>query len=186
MEFIAELWLPIVVSAAFVFVVSSVIHMALPIHKSDHKKLDGEDAVRDALRAQGNPAGQYMFPSADSMKECGTPEMQAKFNEGPVGIMTILPNGTPAMGGMLLQWFAFSLVISTFAAYVAWFALGPGGAEAFRLTGTVAVLGYSTSSVHNSIWKGLSWGITFKFVIDGLIYGLTTGATFAWLWPAVA
>ena len=35
-------------------------------------------------------------------------------------------------------------------------------------------------------WKGVSWGITFKFVIDGLLYGLATGAVFAWLWPAAA
>ena len=33
----AELWLPILLSGVFVFVVSSVIHMALPIHKNDYK-----------------------------------------------------------------------------------------------------------------------------------------------------
>ena len=35
-----------------------------------------------------------------------------------------------------------------------------------------------------SIWKGLRWSVTIKFVIDGIIYGLVTAATFAWMWPA--
>ena len=56
----------------------------------------------------------------------------------------------------------------------------------FRIAGTVAILGYAFSNVTDSIWKSISWGTTCKFVVDGIVYGLVTAATFAWLWPAVA
>ena len=45
-----SLWLPIVLSAVFVFVLSSVIHMALPWHKGDFKKMPDEEKVRAALK----------------------------------------------------------------------------------------------------------------------------------------
>ena len=37
MVHIHALWLPILLSAVIVFVASSLIHMALPIHKSDYR-----------------------------------------------------------------------------------------------------------------------------------------------------
>jgi hypothetical protein len=40
--------------------------------------------------------------------------------------------------------------------------------------------------VNDSIWKGVSWGTTARFVFDGVVYALVTGGTFAWLWPAAA
>jgi len=186
MEFLPALWLPILLSAVFVFVASSVLHMVLPIHRSDHRKLPGEDAVRDALRAQAIPPGQYMFPCAESMKAMGSPEMIAKFEEGPVGLMTVLPNGPVNMGKPLLQWFLFSILVSVFCGYLGYVALGPGAhyLAVFRITGTVAVLAYAVSHVPDSIWKGLSWSITAKFVFDGVVYGLVTAGTFGWLWPA--
>ena len=47
-------------------------------------------------------------------------------------------------------------------------------------------LGYAFSQVHEWIWKALPAGIMVRFAIDGAIYALATGATFAWLWPAAA
>jgi len=188
MAFLSDLWLPILLSAVFVFVVSSILHMALPFHKGDCKPLPGEEGVLDALRAAGVQPGEYMFPGAECMKDMGTPEMRAKFQRGPVGMMTVMPNGPINMGRSLAQWFVFSLVISVFCGYLAT-ALLPHGAEylaVFRLTGTVAVLAYGVSHVPDSIWKGVSWSITAKFLLDGVIYGLVTAGTFGWLWPSAA
>ena len=183
-----DLWLPILLSAVFVFVVSSVIHMVLQVHKADYKKLAGEADVLAAIRAQSVAPGEYMFPCPASMKEMCSPEMIAKFKEGPVGHLTIRPSGVPAMGKSLGQWFAYSIVIGLFVAYIATLGL-PAGAEGmsvFRLTSAAAVLGYALGYVPDSIWKGLSWNTTGKFVLDGVAYGLVTGAAFAWLWPAAA
>ena len=40
---VLSLWLPILVSAAIVFMASSIIHMMLPFHKNDIRKLQKED-----------------------------------------------------------------------------------------------------------------------------------------------
>jgi hypothetical protein len=183
-----ELWLPILVSAVLVFVVSSVIHMALPYHKKDCLQLPGEEQLMAAMRAQGVAPGQYMFPRASSMKEACAPEMVAKLNQGPVGVLTVMPNGPWNMGKSLTQWFVLSLVISACSAYVAGLGLAAGadGMLVFRATSAAALLGYAVSSAMDSIWKGVSWGITAKFFFDGLVYALVTGGTFAWLWPAAA
>lgn len=180
-----DLWLPILLSAVFVFVASSVIHMATPLHKGDFQKLPGEAAVLEAMRTQGVKEGSYMFPSASSMKEMSSPEMIEKMNKGPVGSMTIRPNGPIAMGKSLMQWFVYSVVISLFVAYICAMTLGPGTdtMRVFRVAGTVAVLAYAVGNVSDSIWKSVSWGITARFILDGIVYGLVTAGTFGWLWP---
>jgi hypothetical protein len=180
---LVALWLPILLSAVFVFVVSSVIHMMLPIHKNDYVQLPDEDPVLEAMRGKV-PPGQYRFPHVGSMKEFGTPEVQAKFQRGPVGTMVIVPG--IQMGKALAQWFVLSIVLGVFTAYLTGLALpaGADGMRVFRIAGTVAVLGHSFSCVHDSIWKGISWFTTVKYALDGLVYGAVTAATFAWLWPA--
>ena len=186
LSFITELWLAILVAAVFVFIASSVLHMVLPIHKGDHTKLPNETEVLDAMRAAGVKPASYMFPCPASMKDMASPEMTAKYEQGPVGYLTVLPSGSPSIGKSLLQWFVFSIVVGAFVAYVARLALAPGADSmlVFRITATVATLGYAMAEVPNSIWKGVSWTTTAKFLFDGLIYGVVTGAAFYWLWPS--
>ena len=69
MSLLGALWLPIVLSAVLVFVVSAIIHMVLKYHNRDYTKLPNEDAVRAALRA-GNPEPrQYIIPYCADPKE---------------------------------------------------------------------------------------------------------------------
>jgi hypothetical protein len=51
------------------------------------------------------------------------------------------------------------------------------------VAGASAFLAYSVALIQDAIWKGEDWGVTFKYVLDGLIYGLLTAGTFGWLWP---
>ena len=185
MTFLVELWLPILASAVGVFVVSSVVHMALKHHKQDCVGVPNEESVLAAIRQAGVSRGYYMFPYAGSMKEMATPQMQQKLAQGPVGYLTIIPNGPIQMGRALTQWFFYSLVISFLSAYVGWHALGPGAdfGAAMRITGSVALGIYAVAFVHNSIWGGYPWAATWRFFFDGVAYGLTTGAIFGWLWP---
>jgi hypothetical protein len=185
MEFLTNLWLPILLSTVFVFIVSSFLHMVLPHHKKDHLKIPGEENVLAALRAQEVPPGDYYFPRAASLKDAYSPDMIEKFKQGPVGFLTVVPSGPPNMTKPLILWFIFSLIISIFTAYIANLGLGPGAEyrAVFRLTGTVAVLGYAVTYIPDSIWKGHSWGATFRHIVDGVIYGLVTAGTFGWLWP---
>lgn len=62
MEFLAALWLPILLSAVFVFVASSVLHMILPVHRNDAKPLPEEDEFCANLNAQNVEPGEYFFP----------------------------------------------------------------------------------------------------------------------------
>jgi hypothetical protein len=184
MTSLADLWLPIVLSAVFVFVISSVIHMVVQYHKRDYSKLANEEAVMASLRQLGIAPGQYMFPCAGSMKEFGTPEMQAKFKQGPIGTLIVRDLGALNIGKALAQWFVLTLVVSVFVAYVSGLARAPGATDVFRVASAVALPAYALASVDSSIWKGVSWSTTAKFVFDGVLYALATGATFAWLWPA--
>ena len=182
---ITALWLPILLSAVIVFVVSSIIHMALPIHKSDYRKLPDEDKVTDTLRSVGvTPGRVYVFPYC-KMKEMKSPAVQEKFKRGPVGFITIRPSGAPGMGKFLAQWFLYCIVVGIFTACVTGATQMPGTEyrRIFHLAGVVAFIGYSLALIQDAIWKGETWGVTFKYVLDGLIYGLLTAGTFGWLWP---
>ena len=66
---LTALWLPIVLSAVFVFVLSSIIHMVLPWHKNDYPKLPNEDAFRAAVGPMNIPPGEYMVPRCDNMAD---------------------------------------------------------------------------------------------------------------------
>lgn len=179
------LWLPILLSAVFVFLVSSVIHMALPWHKGDYSKVPNEDKVMDALRPFAIPPGDYMMPRASSMKDMGSPEFTEKMKKGPVMIFTVVPNGPATMGKSLTLWFLYSVLVGFFAAYVTGRTLAAGAdyLEVFRYIGTTAFLGYSLALLQTSIWYRRAWSTTIKSMIDGLIYALVTAGVFGWLWP---
>jgi len=181
---LGALWLPILLSAVFVFVASSILHMALKYHNSDYHAIPDEGKFLAALRPANLKPGMYIFPycTHSNMK---SPEVAEKFKQGPVGMMTIRPSGMPAMGKFLGQWFVFCLVIGFFSAYLAAHTLAPGTRypEVFRVVGTAAILGYGLGNLSNGIWKGQSWSAVIKEVLDGVIYGLLTAGTFGWLWP---
>jgi hypothetical protein len=184
MGFLAALWLPIVLSAVIVFVASSILHMVLKYHQSDCSTLPDEDKLLGTLRAAGVKPGYYIFPYT-THKEMNSPAMMEKFKQGPIGILTVRPNGPPAMGKYLGSWFAYCLVIGFFTAYLTWHTVAQGAhyPVVFRVAGAAAFMAYGIGPLANSIWKGQPWGMTIKEAFDGLIYGLLTGGTFGWLWP---
>jgi hypothetical protein len=179
------LWLPILLSAVIVFVVSSIIHTVLPWHKSDYARVPNEDKVMDALRPLAIPPGDYMLPRPSSSQEMRSPDFAEKVKKGPVMVLTVMPNRMMPMGKNLALWFLYSAIISLFAAYIAGRALPVGAPylRVFRFAGTTAFLGYSGALWQMSIWYRRAWSTTIKSTIDGLIYGLLTAGTLGWLWP---
>ena len=185
MTSLLALWLPIVVSAVIVFIASSIIHMGPFWHRGDYPKVPNEDRLRDAMRPLNIPPGEYMVPRVSSSKEMQAPEFQEKLKQGPVLVMTVMPNGMMSMTSNLVQWFLYCVLVSFFAAYVASRAL-PGGEDylrVFQLVGATAFVGYTLALYQMSIWYKRSWSLTIKATVDGLIYALLTGGTFGWLWP---
>ena len=186
MVVLASLWLPIVLSAVFVFVLSSVIHMMLGYHANDVVGVPDEEAARKAIGGLKIPPGDYAVPRPTNMAEMKNPAFTEKLTQGPVVYLTVLPNGPINMGKNLVQWFLYSLVVSVFAGYIASHALGPGAhyLAVFRYVGAVAFAGYSLGLLQNSIWWSRKWSATLKSVFDGLLYALFTAGTFGWLWPS--
>jgi hypothetical protein len=178
------LWLPILLSTVIVFFASFIMHMVFSYHKSDYRKLPDEDRVTDALRSAGVTRGPaYFFPYC-SFKEMKSAPVIEKFKRGPVGLLTVLPSGPPAMGKNLVQWFLYCVVIGIFAAYLSGRLLAPGTAfwQVFRVVGTVAFLGYGAAHAQESIWSGRSWVVTLKHLFDSVIYAVLTAGAFGWLW----
>jgi hypothetical protein len=184
---VLSLWLPILLSAVFVFVVSSIIHMVFRYHRNDFGKVPEEDQVMESLRNFKLPPGDYVLPYAGSTKVMRSPEYLEKSIQGPVAFMTVIKSGPPTMVAGLVLWFLYSVVVGIFTAYVAGRALGSGAAYSavFRFAGSVAFIGYSLALLQNSIWYKRAWRSTLKSMFDGLIYALVTAGTFGWLWPAV-
>ncbi len=181
---ITALWLPILLSAVTVFVVSSVIHMFLGYHWNDLQAPPRQDAVLDALRGFNLPLGDYALPKADSMQHMRTPEYKAKIDKGPLVLMTVAPGGM-AMGRSLAQWFAYLVVVGFCCAYISSRELHAGAAylAVFRLTGFSAFMAYALALPQASIWYRRNWRMTLVTMFDGLVFALLTGGMFGWLWP---
>lgn len=182
---LTALWLPILVSAIFVFFASSLIHMLLKWHDSDFRPLPDESSFANAVRPLALPPGDYLYPRASSTAEMKSSEFIEKMRKGPVMVFTVLPNGDASMGRSLGLWFVYLLVVSTFAAYIAGRALAPGAnyLEVFRFVGATAFIGYGVALWQMWIWYRRSLGTTIRSTIDSLIYALLTAGTFGWLWP---
>jgi hypothetical protein len=181
---LTALLLPILLSALIVFIASSIMHMLLPYHRGDYGQLPEEDKLLAALRPTGLQRGLYMFPYG-THKDMKSPAMLEKYKQGPVGILTVFPSGPPAMPKFLGLWFAYTLIISFFVAYLTGHTVVAGARYpvVFRVAGTAAFLAYGLGNLSNGIWKGQPWSMVIKESIDGLVYALLTAGTFGWLWP---
>lgn len=185
MEFLTQLWLPIVVSALAVFILSALAWTVLPHHKGDFKGLPNADAVQMAMRANPPAPGAYALPWARDPKMLQDPAMKERMEKGPRAFMTVVPNGMPLMGPMMVKSFIYNLVVSLLVAYVSWHALGPGAPylSVFRVAGATSMMSYILATVPDSIWFGRPWRNFGMQVVDGVLFGLFTAGFFGWLWP---
>jgi len=181
-----SLWLPGVVSAVAVFVLSSILHMVLKYHRDDYRQLAGEEAVADALRRSAPAPGVYAIPYVDNPALMKDPAVRKRFADGPIAQIHVGRPALPSMGKYLAQWFLFCLLVSFFTAYVARHKLtvGSPGLEIWRITTTVALMGYAFGYLQDSIWRLVPWASAWRGIFDAALYALTTGLVFRLLWPA--
>ncbi len=177
---IISLWMPILVSAAVVWIASALVWMVLPWHKTDWTAPADEDGLRQALK--GATPGLYMLPYCVDPKALNDEAMKKKFIDGPLAYITVIPNGLPKMGPKLGMTFLFYLLVGIIAAYFVSRTVGAGDyLEVFRIAGTTAFVAYGIAYFQESIWFGRPWSLTAKSLLDALIYGLLTGGVFGWL-----
>jgi hypothetical protein len=180
---ILSLWLPVLLSAIAIYITSSVIHMALPYHKSDYTGLPNEDQVLDALRGAGG--GNYMAPYCASTAAMREPAFKEKMARGPIVTMYVKAGGGFDMPGTLARWFAYVLLVAVLAAYVSSRTLSAGAdyLTVFRVAGFAVFLAIGGGTPIHSIWYGQKWSTCAKSLFDALVYGLLAGGIFGWLWP---
>lgn len=187
-----SLWLPILLSAAAVWLVSLIASMALPHHKQDWVAIPGsaggEDGFMDDLRKRGIPPGNYLFPDFRDPASMKSEKVQKALEHGPVGHLSVWK--TPlTMADKMVGTFVVYLVASALIAYLTRIALpaasGPAGfARVFQIATTAGVLTYCFSFIPSGIWWGMSKRTIAANVIDGVVYAAITGVIFAWRWPA--
>jgi hypothetical protein len=177
------LWLPTLLSAVVVFILSSIIHMVVPWHKNDYARFPDEAAVLDSLRMHNLPSGEYMAPRPASRQEMGSPEFREKVKRGPLVILNIAHGDSVSMGRPLILWFVYVLVISALAGHIAFSGNHDNPRFIFHSVAITALLGYAAALWPQTIWFRKPWLTSFKSTFDGLIYAVVTGLIFMHFWP---
>lgn len=183
MDSLLPLWLPILLSATAVWIISNIASIALPHHKQDFIGLADEDAFMDFVRRSGIEPGNYLFPDFRGREAMKSEKVCKAIEEGPVGHLSVWK--TPlTMGGKLAATFIVYLVVSTLIAYLTRVAL-PGVApfaKVFQVAGTAGILAYCFSFMPSAIWFGSYKRTIVASFADGILYGLVIGTIFAWRW----
>jgi hypothetical protein len=200
MAALTALWLPILLSAAAVWIASALAWMLMPHHKGDFRQLTNEDDVMAAVRKLAIAPGIYFFPH---MKDCNKAKMdpvaKEKYEKGPHGMLQVWPPDMfGKMGRNMALSFVFYIIVGVFVAYLATLAIPvdapadgalagllgrPDFMTVFRFTGTAAVMAYCMAQIPHQIWFGTPLRNIMSALVDGVAYGLITGAIFGWLWP---
>jgi hypothetical protein len=184
MAFLSQLWLPILLSALFVFFMSAAFWMISPHHQKDWGKLPSEATVLAALRAQPAQPGLYTIPGCNDPAERRDPAWRAEVERGPIAYVTLRAGGMPNMGAQMFLSYVGNVVVSVFVAYIASHTIQPGAhyLEVFRVVGTLGFMSYALASLQDSVWFGRPWPQFYKQCFDALVFGCLMGGTFGWLW----
>ncbi|MDP1563818.1 MAG: hypothetical protein Q8M16_20745 [Pirellulaceae bacterium] len=183
MEFLLQLWVPILVTGVVLFFASFVAWTVLPHHASDFRPLPDEDKLMETVKLLKIAPGSYMFPHM-THAQASDPEKIAKYTAGPRG--TVVVWDMPNMGRNLLLTFVYFLLIALVTAYIAWESLQGQTVtflKAFQIVGAIGVLTFASSGQLNAVWFPRR---TLKDFIDGIVYGIFMGLIFAFLWPTAA
>jgi hypothetical protein len=182
---VTEVWLAILLAGILCWVASALIHMLIKYHNADYTELENEQAVSSALAEKSPRPALYTLPYCSDMKAMGEEAMQKKFTQGPVAMITVMPNGMPPMGKLLIQQILFFIVGSFLIGYLATISIGANAdyMMVFRQVFIASFLTYGWAQIPYSIWMGQPWSNCLRYLIDALIYAVVTACTFALLWP---
>lgn len=186
MSMFVSLLLPALAAAVAVFILSSILHMALPAwHRSDYGALPNEPAVLDALHSLNIPPGEYMAPRPTSGEDMKSASFQEKMQRGPVFQINILRPGSISLGRPLALWFLYVFIVALVSGHIARGALGTeeDGRIIFHTVALSSLMGYVFALWQAVIWFQRPVLTAVKATIDGVVYAVVTGLIFVWLWP---
>lgn len=196
MEFLAELWLPILLAAAAAWFWAFLSHAALNLHGKDFQRLADEDGFCNYITQHQIKPGMYIFPNMQG-KNCKDPAMKERWMKGPLGTFNLWNPAGISMGRNMFLTYLVYAVVSLLMAYVGDLALhrGPGGAHVatapdfwhvFQVMGSMGILAYTFAFLPGMIWFMSPCRSMVLHIIDGLVQGVVTGLIFAAMWPAAA
>jgi hypothetical protein len=182
---LVDLALAIMAAGALVWLASAALWMALPHHQGDYRPLPQEEDFAALLRRSPLRPGQYIFPHLQRWEDTAQAEGRRRFEQGPVGYLTIMPNRVPSISRHMLLTLAYYLLV---AAGIAWAAslFIPRGAPyglVFRAVAAMALLAHGAAIIPEGIWYGKPWGNVLRSLFDAGVYALLTAGAFAGLWP---
>jgi hypothetical protein len=180
-----ELWLPTLLSAVAVFILSSIIHMVVPWHRNDYTKFPDEAGVLDALRAFNLASGEYMAPRPASRADMGSPEFAEKVKRGPLVILNVASGDSVSLARPLILWLVYVIVVSAMAGHIAYprHDLQVDSRSIFHTVALTSLLAYAGALWQQTIWFRKPWLTSLKSTFDGLIYAVVTGLIFVYFWP---
>ncbi len=88
MDFITHLWIPILVSAAGVWIISALCWTAIGHHNKDTGTIPNEQEFIDTIKRMDIPAGNYGFPDFKKCKDMPK-DQKRKWPEGPMGLLRV-------------------------------------------------------------------------------------------------
>lgn len=182
---LVDLWLPILLSAAAVWVWAFLSWAVLGVHKRDFGPLPDEEAFLGGVRGLSLPPGAYAFPYCRDNAQRNDPAFVEKWKTGPLGMLNVW-NPAASMGKNMLLSFLVYLVVSVLVGYVghaAGLPRGTGFAKVFQVLGTAGILSYAFSFLPQMIWFQATPSAKLTGILDGLVSGVVTGLVFAALWP---
>lgn len=183
MEFLADIWVPILVGTFVLFICSFLAWAILPHHFNDHAAIPDEDAFLKFLRSQNIPSGNYIFPRPDKASEQHSKDNMQRYSEGPRGLLDVYE--MPNMPLNMAKTICYFLVTVLTIGYITHVACPPtvettDFMRVFRIAGTIGILTYASSNVLHRVWfKKRIW----TEILDGIVYGMVLGLIFASLWP---
>ena len=158
-----SLLLPIVLAAVAVFILSMIVHLAMPWHKGDYANVPNHDAAIAAMQSLNLAPDDYAVPNPQLPGGGKNPNFIADFERGPTFHMTVIPPGGMHMGKYLGAWFGFMLLISAIAAWVTGSIVPPGGNShaVFHFSAIITACSYGFGGWTLSIWYFRKWATSF-------------------------
>lgn len=186
MDFITQLWLPIVLSAAFVWFWNFLSWAVLDLHAKDYSGVPSEHSFLAALRPLNLPPGNYSFPHAETRAQRSGQAFLDNCKGGPIGILKVWPT-TINMATPMIASFVLCLVVAFLLAYLASVTLKPGDpfGRIMQVIGTAGVLAHCVGFWPGGIWFRAKLRALVITTFDGLVAGFGTAAIFAAFWPKV-
>ena len=184
MDFLVNLWLPILATTVALWMASTIFWTISPQHENDFSRLPDEDELMAGIRKADIPAGIYMFPFMKH-SEMKNPDAIEKYKNGPRGTLVLWE--IPSMAKNIALTILYFFIVTFVMAYIAWEAFSLAPAEAanfkriFQIVGAIGVLVYCSSGQLNAIWFPKRMRMEF---LDGIVYGVISGLVFALLWLA--